>query len=37
VIGRAACILGGNPRFKEAKRRIFDKMMEFASAPKLYA
>lgn len=37
VIGRAAYDLGGKARFKEAKRRVFDRLQELAPAPKHHA
>lgn len=33
VVGRAAYSLGGKVRFEEAKRRVFDRLMELAPAP----
>ena len=37
IIGRAAYDLGGRERFKEAKKRVFDRLQELSPAPKHHA
>ncbi|MCJ2030817.1 hypothetical protein MKK50_15705 [Methylobacterium sp. J-043] len=37
VVGRAAYELGGRERFKEAKKRVFDRLQELSPAPKHHA